>query len=179
MDLVPLVSVISSAVIAVAGLFLGYRAGREQRKHESAVEKVRIKRDFLIENYRRRVTPYTDIWRILGAVSDVSLGDADRYEALLADPGRLRDATTRLEEHLYGEAGLLMDWNTRNRIHEARLEAMNFLSGSAGPDAGDRLVNAFYRARRALRNDLGIVDGKEPENIEKLTEPLSEGPAGS
>jgi hypothetical protein len=96
--------------VAIAGLFVGYRAGREQRKQELRLEEVRRKRDFFHGAVRPRLTTYSHVWRTLGVVTDVPLGDGnDRYEALLADPEALRSAMTKLYKHLYGEAGLLMD----------------------------------------------------------------------
>jgi hypothetical protein len=161
-------------------MFLTYRAGQEQRKQELRLEEVRLRKEFLIEQYRHRLSTYSQVLRSLVVISDVSLGDDDdRYEPLLAKPESLRSATTELYEHLYGEAGLLMTMETRNWIHVARQEALRFLSGPATPEAGDRLVNAFYWARRALRSDLAEQDDQEPDSVETLAARLSQGGPGS
>jgi hypothetical protein len=61
-----------------------------------------------------------------------------------------------------------MDWNTRNRIHEARRLALAFPGDPATVSARD-LVDAFFSARRALRQDLGFKDARSSETIKTFT----------
>jgi hypothetical protein len=173
MDPVALASVISSGVVAVAGLFVTYRGRRDQRKQEIRLEEVRLRKEFLIEGYRHCLTAYSPVLRTLGTVSDLDLR-GDRQANDVVAPDRLQRAADELHDQLYGEAGLLMTMESRNWIHVARQEAMSYQRSQRTADDRDKLGDAFFYARRAIRRDLDLKDDQEPTTVESLTARLSD-----
>jgi hypothetical protein len=186
---VALVSAAIAVVVTVLGVFERRRAFAAQQSELQAqakrwraeIEEERrrqealLRKDFLLEQYRYRLTSYGAVLRTLGAVSDVRVDpDADRYQALHQNKDFLRSTADALYAHLYGEPGLLMTMHTRNFLHDARRECLAFLRGDGDSRAGDGLVEAFYCARRYLRADLELLDDRTPENLDKLVDRLGE-----
>jgi hypothetical protein len=142
---------------------------------ERSRQDVQLRKDFLLEQYRYRLASYRDVLRTLGAVSDVMFDrSSNMYEALYQNKELLRATANALYDHLYGEPGLLMTMPTRNTLHSARRECLAFLEGNGDLEAGDRLVNAFFYARRYLRADLELTDDRTAENLEKLARRLGD-----
>jgi hypothetical protein len=173
-DVVALASVLSSAVVAIGGLALSYRTSKEQRRHEQRLEEVRLRKDFLLEQYRYRPTAYRDVLTTLGSVSDVDYQrDSGWQTKLIQNRDVLRETADSLYKQLYGEAGLLMTMRTRNYIHQARWASLAFLNSDAQPEDFKRLINAFFYARRYLRADLELMDERTPDNVEELAKRLA------
>ena len=181
------VSVVSAVVAVLAAVF-GYvqrdRAMQEQRRQfeaEFAAERqrqvVQLRKDFLLEQYRYRLTCYAEVLQSLGAVSYIegqSLQDLARDLAGRKD--ELRSVSEQLSGHLYGKAGLLMSMKTRGMVHWARVVCLQFLaSRDSDPDISD-LVDAFYDARRYLRADLELLDDRSEERLNDLADQLGPAP---
>jgi hypothetical protein len=188
---VALVSAAIAVVVTVLGVFERRRAFAAQQSELQAqakrwrteIEEERrrqealLRKDFLLEQYRYRLTSYGAVLRTLGAVSDVRLDpDPGRYQALHQNKDLLRSTADALYAHLYGEPGLLMTMRTRNFLHDARRECLAVLRGDGDSRAGDGLVSAFYDARRYLRADLELMDDRTPENLDKLVHRLGDEP---
>jgi hypothetical protein len=171
---VAFVSVVSSGVVAVAGLFVTYRGGRDQRSQDRRLEEIRLEKEFLVERYRHRLNAYPPVMRSLGAVSDAELMEDDPDLDVLLAPDRLHSAADELREHLYGEAGLLMDKETRDWIWTARFRALQYESGSRTAEDRANLAEAFNQSRRAIRRDLGMIDDVAPTTVGSLAERLSD-----
>ncbi len=134
---------------------------------------VLLQKDFHLEQYRYRVAAYGDVLNTLGAVSDVSIPDGpDPYRVLHQNRSNLERTAEALYNHLYGRAGLLMTMRTRNYLHTARRECLSFLASDGDKIHGDKLVNAFFDARRYLRADLELLDDRSPQTLEKIAEQL-------
>jgi hypothetical protein len=150
---------------------------REEIKAERRSQEALLRKDFLLELYRHRLASYSGVLRTLGAVSDVEWdANPNRYEALHENKELLRSTAAALNGHLYGEPGLLMTMPTRNYLHSARYQCLAFLEGGGDLRAGDRLVTAFFHARRYLRADLELIDDRTPENLDKLVHGLGDEP---
>jgi hypothetical protein len=67
-----------------------------------------------------------------------------------------------------------MTMPTRNYLHGARQECLVFLEGAPDERSGDRLIDAFFYARRYLRADLELTDDRTPENLEALAKRLGD-----
>jgi len=181
---VALVSAVAAIAVTVFGVFERKRAFAAQQDDlerqavhwavEFAAERRRqevlLRTEFHLEQYRHRLASYTEVIRTLGAVSDVNFeSDVHKYETLLQNKELLQATAAALYDHLYGAPGLLMTMNTRNYLHGARRQCLDFLNGGGDLlQSGDRLVNAFYHARRYLRADLELMDDRTPENLETL-----------
>jgi hypothetical protein len=109
---------------------------------------------FLRDLVLQRVATYADVLKALGAVRDVQ-GDGEHLEELARNPGELLKTADELLGHLYGPAGLVMSMTTRGWVHRARLKCLEFQSGD---NKTEGLVNAFFYARRHLRQDIQIAD---------------------
>ncbi len=141
---------------------------------ERAREQVSLITQFHLEQYRRRLSSYPPVMKTLGAVSDVLYAPGpDTYRVLRQDQEHLLTTAHQIYDHLYGEAGLLMTMTTRNYVHTARAECLAFIDDGGSDEAGDRLVNAFYFARRYLRADLELLDDRSPQTLDRLVEQLN------
>ena len=148
---------------------------KEEIRAERRSQETLLRKDFLLELYRHRLASYSGVLRTLGAVSDVEWdADPNRYEALHQNKELLRSTAAALNGHLYGEPGLLMTMPTRNYLHSARYQCLAFLEGGGDLRAGDRLVTAFFHARRYLRADLELIDDRTPENLDKLVQGMGD-----
>jgi hypothetical protein len=191
-----------SALVAVAAAYFGYRQKNEalaqqvkefegqqdQRKVEGQQwiaqylaeqdrQVVGLEKDFRLEQYRYRLSSYSEVLQALGAVSFIG-GDSldDLADDLDRRRDELRSTADALFGHLYGRAGLLMTIATRNVVHTARHECLKFLAqNDPRPDIAD-LVDAFYDARRYLRADLELLDDRSPETVKDLAEQLRRDP---
>jgi hypothetical protein len=108
---------------------------------------------FLRELVANRQAAYPVVFASLGAVIDI--GDPDSQRQMDESPERLLAVASEILGHLYGEAGLLMSMSTRNWLHRVRIESLKWHAGH-----GDytKLVNAFFYARRHMRQDIQIAD---------------------
>lgn len=154
----------------------------EQRSRLAAT----IATEFLLEHFRARLTSYGPVFRSLGAVAQTGDGRVVVGGVLL---GRAPDAYARMQEesreligqlarelfdHLYGEAGLLMNQETRDLVADARFACIDFLSVEGDPTApAAGLVTAFYDARRGLRQDLQLFDSTRAQDLRRLLEQLA------
>jgi hypothetical protein len=189
--IVALVSAAVAVVVTVLGVFERRRAFAAQQaelrsqaerwKAEIAAERSRqevsLRKEFLLEQYRHRLASYSGVLRTLGAVSDVDFDlESYGYEALRQKGELLRSTADALYDHLYSEPGLLMTMPTRNFLHGARRECFAFLQGSMDEEAGNRLADAFFHARRYLRADLELIDDRTPDNLDSLVHKLGDRP---
>jgi len=174
------VSAVVAVVVTILGIFERRRAFIAQQaeldrqaKHWRAEQEVLLRKDFLLEQYRYRLAAYREVFRTLGAVSDVTLDSGpDRYKALHQQKELLRSTADALRGHLYGEPGLLMAMPTRNSLHSAWRQSLLFLKGDGDELSGDVLIELFFRARRDLRADLELIDNRTPENLKSLAKKL-------
>jgi hypothetical protein len=187
---VALVSALVTVVVTSLGVLERRRAFKAQQAElirqatrwsdefaaERSRQEVQLRKEFLLEQYRYRLTSYAAVMKTLGAVSDVTIGSDKKssYEALRQKSDLLKATADALYEHLYGAPGLLMTMPTRNYLHAARKECLAFLEGTPGDSAGDRLIDAFFYARRYLRADLELTDDRTPESLEALAKRLGD-----
>jgi len=148
---------------------------RAQFRAERSRAEVSLRQEVYLEQFRARLASYSDVFRILGFVSDVGFDP----RALHQNEQGLQATADALFDHLYGQAGLLMQWDTRNRVHAARVKCLAFLESSGDLPEGRQLVRAFFDARRYVRADLEMWDNRTSENLERLVARLGEEDAGS
>jgi hypothetical protein len=166
---VAFVSVVASALVAVGGLVANYWIARGQQSQARRLGQIQLEKEFLMERYRQRLQVYAPVMRSLGAVTDAEVMQADADLHVLLAPDLLRRAAVELREHLFGDAGLVMDKETRDWIYAARFEALSYLAGRTDDEDKVRLAEAFNQARRAVRRDLGMIDDKVPTTVVGLT----------
>lgn len=77
------------------------------------------------------------------------------YQSLEEDRTQLFSVAEQLLGHLYGEAGLLMEYDTRNALFEAWKACHLFAEDKV---TLRQLVGYFYLARRWVRADLQMED---------------------
>jgi hypothetical protein len=138
------------------------------------LRKVLLEKDFHLEQYRYRAAEYADVFRTLGALSDVLFPDRSdsSFRALHQNRELLNSTADALYDHLYDKAGLLMTMTTRNYVHTARRTCLDFLASDGDKNHGLKLINAFFSARRYLRADLELIDDRSPQSLEKLVNEL-------
>ncbi len=162
------VTALVAAGVALIGTVLNYlKLKGDQRNWE---------REKRLEPFARireeRLTTYAPVFEILGHVRDVPDPDKRHWQNLENNRPDVEAAADKLLEHLYGEAGLVMSYKTRNAILAAYVVSVRFAGSRVSLES---LIEAYYLARRSLRVDLEILDpGYEEEGdinrIERLLE---------
>jgi hypothetical protein len=103
----------------------------------------------------RRFASYGAVLSLLGRVRDYDSPDGSHFRELQETRGQMADISNGLLCHLYGDAGLAMEMDTRNALVEAIQTAESFRLGRASLED---LCESFFMARRFLRSDLQICD---------------------
>jgi hypothetical protein len=111
---------------------------------------------------RARRVSYPKVFQTLGRISDVGQPTSEPCPK----EHLLNTLSSELFQHLYGDAGLLMEMPTRNALHRAWVAC---LLHSAGEIEWRQLQGYFFWARRWLRADLGIKDAEEIPIITEST----------
>lgn len=192
LDQVSAIVAVVSAIVAVLVMVFGFYerrrafdAQQEELKRQSEQwkddfeartrrDEVLLRKEFLLEHFRLRVSKYGPVLRTLGAVSDVELRRRPESARELQQNRKFLTSTAdSIRDHLYGEAGLLMTMTTRNALHVARAECLTFRDAAGMSTEVGSLADAFFYARRYLRADLELLDDRTPENLEKLAQELS------
>ncbi len=103
----------------------------------------------------RRIETYGPVLSLLGKVRDYDSPDRKYYRDLLKNRDQLSEVSDGLLEALYGEAGLVMEMQTRNALVAAYWAVEAFCTENGGISD---VIRKFYVARRFLRSDLQIAD---------------------
>src|SRR4029079_6294590 len=120
----------------------------------------------------RRFATYGAVLSLLGKVRDFDSPDGSHFRDLQENPDCLAEIASNLLEQLYGDAGLVMEMDTRNTLVAAMQTAENFRLGRA---SFEDLCEAFFMARRFLRSDLQILDHPQIKGqLEKMQESFRE-----
>jgi len=165
----PTVTALATAIVALIGaIFAIFKWQTERAQWQTKFEAERTQWhktfeksvtdwqvQFLHDLVTRRVETYSPILGTLAAVRDVP--DKDHLRSVRDHPERLLETADQLVKHLYGEAGLVMSMETRNRLHHVRTACLNFQTGAVSLND---LVHRFFYARRELRRDIQIADSK-------------------
>lgn len=163
--LTALAALITSLVTIVA-TFVRLRREREQWQTELAIQKERWHKEFastftqremefIKAKVERRFQVYPSVFEVLGNVRDVPDPKGQHYQSLEEDCTQLLPVAEQLLGHLYGEAGLLMEYDTRNALLEAWEACHLFAEDKV---TLRQLVGYFYLARRWVRADLQMED---------------------
>ena len=188
----PTVTALATAIVALIGAIFAiftWHTERAQWQTRFETERAQWQKtfeksvtdwqvQFLHDLVTRRVETYPAILRTLAAVRDVP--DKDHLGAVRDHPERLLETADQLLAHLYGEAGLVMSMETKNRLHAVRTACLNFQTGAVSLND---LVKRFFYARRELRRDIQIADSKSIATAlreiadERLAKPESAGAA--
>jgi hypothetical protein len=131
-----------------------------QEERERWFAELRAKQDeqrirLLERTLDRRFASYGAVLSLLGKVRDYDSPDGCHFRQLQEDPASLSRVSSELLKQLYGDAGLVMEMDTRNALIEAIQTAENFCLQRASLED---LCESFFMARRFLRSDLQILD---------------------
>lgn len=125
-----------------------------------------------LAEYEHRAATFPDVFRTLSAVRDVpDPVDEDHWRELERNRDILTPVAAQLLEHLYGPAGLFMHYDTRNRVLRAYESCLEWKAGSIDLHG---LIKAFFLARRFLREDLNLVDGRRRVRLEDTLKDLTQ-----
>jgi len=120
----------------------------------------------------RRFATYGSVLSLLGRVRDYDSPDGSYFRELQETRDQMAEISSGLLGHLYGDAGLAMEMDTRNSLVEAIQTAENFRLGRASLED---LCERFFMARRFLRSDLQIGDHPAIKGqLEKIQEDFRE-----
>lgn len=130
------------------------QAQKEAVEQEVATTILKIRSLFRQDLVNARLQCYAPVFTSLGAIPDTSV----HHKEFIASPQKLDEikhsVATELKAELYGPAGLLMEYDTRNWIHRAAIACTMDFPKIHFED----LVGVFFVARRYLRSDLGLRD---------------------
>lgn len=164
-ETIALVTATSTIVGTLLGSLLStwrFRAERQQwrRELDRWLTDLRARQDeqrlrLLERTLDRRFSTYGPVLALLGRVRDYNSPDGSHFNELKENPALLSEVSSGLVGHLYGEAGLVMEMDTRNALVEAVQVAEEFRLGHASLED---LCEVFFMARRFLRSDLQICD---------------------
>jgi hypothetical protein len=136
------------------------------KRAELESEEARWTAEFNFKQSQTRLDSYAEVFKVLGVVSDVAVSaDRAKARATLYDDRKLQDAADDLLDHLYGRAGLLMSMPVRNELLYAWAMCKSYLDGDGSDASLQRLVDAFFSARRFLRADLDLIDNRAPNDL--------------
>ena len=152
--IVSLITAFSSIIFSIVRV----RKERKERQEQFQTKLAELETKFLHERVVQRYKNYPEVFKILGTVRDVSDPKQEHYKLLLEDKKKLLETAENLLVHLYGDAGLLMEWETRNALLNTYLACHFFQNNKIKLY---QLVGYFYLARRWLRADLQIEDIQE------------------
>jgi hypothetical protein len=163
--LTALAALITSLITTVT-TFMRLRREREQWQTELAIQKERWHKEFastftqremefIKAKVERRFQVYPSVFEVLGKVRDVPDPKGEHYQSLEENRTDLLSVAENLLGHLYGEAGLLMEYDTRNALLEAWKACHLFVDDKV---TLRQLVGYFYLARRWVRADLQMED---------------------
>ena len=171
-----------SAVVAVAGIVLerasrdkalqtqrdelelAERRWREQFSLDLAKARAELTQGLYIAEYEHRAATFAPVFATLGVVRDVpDPVKQEHWRELEGNRDALLKTADELLTHLYGAPGLFMHYDTRNRILRAYEACFQFQAGRIDLT---ELVDAFFFARRYLREDLNLTDGRARVRLE-------------
>jgi len=164
-----LLTAIVSLITALSGIIftiVRIQRERDERRREFQSELAELEVKFIHERIAQRYKIYSKVFKVLGAVRDVSEPDRKHHKSLLQNKEQLEGTAHDLLLHLYGDAGLIMEIPTRNALLNAWLACHLFQTGDVNLN---QLIGYFFYARRRLRADLGIDDVEEVQSeLEKI-----------
>lgn len=158
----PIETALTTAIVSLITAFSGIifsivriRKEKKERQHQFQTKLAELESKFLHERVVQRYKTYPKVFKLLGTVRDVSDPKQEHYRSLLKDRKKLLETADNLLIYLYGDAGLLMEWQTRNALLNTYLACHYFQDDTI---TLYELAGYFYLARRWLRADLQIED---------------------
>lgn len=167
------VTAVAALITAIAGIFFNYwnlKTAKEKWIADTKAQKEKwiadaisqLQDHYLSEIVQERLKTYAPVFKILGEVRDVPDPKEEHWNALKAHPEKLLRVADDLLFHLYGQAGLLMEMDTRDSLLNAYISCHEFQKKDGDLN---RVVFSFYQARRKLRADLQLQDRGEPTKL--------------
>lgn len=132
-----------------------YREERERWLTELRAKQDEQRMRLLERTLDRRFSSYGPVLTLLGKVRDYDSPDGSHFHELEEHPALLSQVSSELLKQLYGDAGLVMEMDTRNALIKAIQTAESFSIRQASLED---LCGSFFMARRFLRSDLQIID---------------------
>jgi len=167
------VTAVAALVTAIAGIFFNYwnlKNAKEQWITDSKSQKEQwiadaisqLQDHYLSIMVQERLKTYAPVLKTLGEVRDIPDPEEKHWDMLKEHPEILLRVADELLFHLYGQAGLLMEMDTRNSLLNAFFSCYQFQQKDI---KFEKVVFDFYQARRKLRADLQLQDRGEPTKL--------------
>ena len=157
-------------ITAIVGIVFNYWNLKNEKEKWLTDARSQLQSHYLEGIVGERLRTYAPVFKTLGEVRDVPDPQQEHWNTLKKNPEKLLRVADELLSHLYGEAGLLMEMNTRNSLLTAYYSCHKFQNNEIKLE---RLVSDFYQARRKLRADLQIPDLGEETELKHIIESYS------
>jgi len=161
---IEIITAIGAVSVSLVGSLISYYKLRDTQKSWEHGQKISIEKELFFEKLKKRYTLYSRVFKLLGEVRDIEY-PREHYIELEKHKKELVEIADKILDELYGEAGLFMEYETRNAILKAYQMSYRYANNEI---LLNDLVDAYYIARRFLRKDLEFDDYAASKSISDI-----------
>jgi len=161
---IEIITAIGAVTVSLVGTLISYYKLRDSQKSWEHGQKISIEKELFFEKLKKRYTLYAQTFNLLGKVRDIEYPQ-EHYIELENHKKELIQVADKILDELYGEAGLFMEYETRNAILKAYQMSYRYANNEI---LLNDLVDSYYIARRFLRKDLEFDDYAASKSISDI-----------
>jgi hypothetical protein len=150
-----LIAIFVSSTVTIIGLLVGYT----QWRRDIQIKLGQIRETVSVELIRQRIEPYAEFYR------DLEMASRFHEKEFQANPKKINEFMTVLQNAVYGKIGLLASHETRLILLYVKSACIDFMEKRA-PFA--ELQLRLWALHLSLRSDLGISQPQWSSEIERI-----------
>lgn len=161
---IEILTAIGAVSVSLIGSIISYYKLKDTQKNWEHGQKISLEKELFFEKLKKRHSLYANIFKLLGEVRDIEYPPS-HYIKLSNHKQQLTIIADKILDELYGEAGLFMEYKTRNTIIKAY--QMSYRYANSEISLND-LVDSYYLARRSIRKDIEFDDYADSQSMKDI-----------